>query len=161
MLGLFFKKEKIVEFKSPVNGETVDLSNVPDEVFASKMVGDGVAFKPDQGMLFAPVNGEIVQVFPTKHAIGLRTKEGLEVLIHIGIDTVEMKGKGFKSFIEKSQWVKAGDKIMEFDLNLIEETGKSTLTPLIITNMGNVKSMKLYKGKVTPQTTVMKVKLKL
>ena len=159
MLGLFFKKEKIVEFKSPVSGETVDLTNVPDEVFASKMVGDGVAFKPDQGALFAPVNGEIVQVFPTKHAIGLRTKEGLEVLIHIGIDTVEMRGEGFKSFIQKNQWVKAGDKIMEFDLNLIEKYGKSTLTPLLITNMRAVKSIRLYYGKVTPRTTVMKVKI--
>ena len=111
MLGLFFKKEKIVEFKSPVSGETVDLTEVPDQVFASKMVGDGIAFKPDQGILFAPVSGEIVQVFPTKHAIGLRTKEGLEVLIHIGIDTVEMKGEGFKSFIKKIRGSKLAIKL--------------------------------------------------
>ncbi len=159
MLGLFFKREKIVEFKSPVSGETVDLTEVPDQVFASKMVGDGIAFKPDQGILFAPVSGEIVQVFPTKHAIGLRTKEGLEVLIHIGIDTVEMKGEGFKSFIKKNQRVQAGDKIMEFDLELIEKSTKSTLTPLIITNMTEVKSIKYYQGKVTPRTTVMKVRI--
>ncbi len=159
MLGLFLKKEKIIEIKSPVSGETVDLAEVPDQVFASKMVGDGIAFKPEKGMVFAPVSGEVMQVFPTMHAIGLRTKEGLEVLIHIGIDTVEMKGEGFKSFIQKNQRVKVGEKIMEFDLDLIQKKTKSALTPLIITNMAEVKSIKFYKGKVTPRTTVMKVRM--
>jgi len=160
VLGLLFKKkEKIVEFKSPIVGEVVALTDVPDEVFASKMVGDGIAFKPDEGALFAPVSGRIVQVFPTKHAIGLETKEGLEVLIHIGINTVEMKGEGFRSFVCKNQWVEAGDKIMEFDLDLIEKSGRSTIIPVIITNMDNVKSIEIHDGKVTLQTTVMKVKL--
>lgn len=159
MLGFFFNKKELVEFKAPVSGETVDLIDLPDQVFAGKMVGDGVAFKPDQGVLFAPVSGEIVQVFPTKHAIGLRTKEGLEVLIHIGLDTVELKGEGFKSFIQTNQRVKAGDKLMEFDLNLITGQGKSILTPLIITNMAVVKGIKLYHGKVTPDTTVMEVRI--
>lgn len=159
MLGLFFKKSGFVEFKAPVSGETVDLIDLPDQVFAGKMVGDGVAFKPDQGVLFAPVDGEIVQVFPTKHAIGLRTEAGLEVLIHIGLDTVELKGEGFKSFIQNNQRVKAGDKLMEFDLDFIAGQGKSILTPLIITNMAAVKELKLYHGKVTPETTVMEVKI--
>lgn len=159
MLGLFFNKKKFIEFKAPVSGETVDLVDLPDQVFAGKIVGDGVAFKPDQGVLYAPVGGEIVQVFPTKHAIGLRTKEGLEVLIHIGLDTVEMKGEGFTSFIQQNQKVKTGDKLMEFDLKLIAERGKSILTPLIITNMAAVKELNLYHGKVTPQTTVMEVKI--
>ena len=158
MLGLF-KKEKIVEFKAPVTGEIVDLVEVPDEVFAGKMVGDGVAIKPETGELFAPVNSEVVQVFPTKHAIGLRTKEGLEVLIHIGIDTVEMRGEGFKSFVQPNQRVKAGEKLMEFDLKLIAEKAKSTLIPLLITNMDAVKDLKFYNGKVTPHNTVMKVKI--
>lgn len=159
MLGLFSKKEKIVEFKAPVSGETVDLTLVPDPVFAGKMVGDGIAFQPKEGTLFAPVSGEIVQVFPTRHAIGLRTREGLEVLMHIGIDTVELKGEGFKSFIEQNQWVTAGDKVMEFDLDVIEKYGKSTITPLIITNMKKVKTLKCYHGKVTKKTTVMKVQI--
>jgi PTS system glucose-specific IIA component len=156
---LFKKKERIVEFKSPIVGEVVALADVPDQVFAGKMVGDGIAFKPDEGVLFAPVSGRIVQVFPTKHAIGLETKEGLDVLIHIGINTVEMKGEGFRSFVSKNQWVEAGDKIMEFDLDLIEKYGKSTVTPVIITNMGDVKSIEFYDGKVTPQATVMKVRI--
>lgn len=159
MLGLFFKKKELVEFKAPVSGETVELTALPDEVFAGKLVGDGIAFKPDQGVLYAPVSGEIIQVFPTKHAIGLRTKEGLEVLIHIGLDTVEMKGEGFKSFIQPNHLVKAGDKLMEFDLNLITGRGKSILTPMIITNMTAVKEIKLYHGKVTPGTKVMEVKI--
>lgn len=158
MLGLF-KKKKVIEFKAPVSGATVDLVDLPDQVFAGKMVGDGVAFQPDQGVLYAPISGVIVQVFPTKHAIGLRTKEGLEVLIHIGLDTVEMKGEGFKAFVQPNQQVQAGEKLMEFDLNLIAERGKSILTPLIITNMAAVKELKLYYGLVTPETTVMEVRI--
>ena len=158
MLGLF-KKEKTVEVKAPVSGETVDLIEVPDEVFAGKLVGDGLAFKPEEGVLYAPVNCEVVQVFPTKHAIGLRTKEGLEILIHIGIDTVEMRGEGFKSFVRPNQRVKAGEKLMEFDLKLIAEKAKSTLIPLLITNMEAVRGLSFYLGKVTPRTTVMKVKI--
>lgn len=159
MFGLFFNKKKPVEFKAPVYGETVDLVDLPDPVFAEKMVGDGLAFKPQQGVLYAPVDGEVVQVFPTMHAIGLRTKEGLEVLIHIGLDTVEMKGEGFKTYIKQNQQVKAGEKIMEFDLDLITAHGKSTLTPLIITNMTAVKKLKLFHGEATPQTTVMEVRI--
>lgn len=157
MLDLFFNKKKLIEFKAPVSGETVDLVDLPDRVFADKIVGDGMAFKPDQGVLYAPVAGEIIQVFPTKHAIGLKTKEGLEVLLHIGLDTVEMKGEGFKSFIHLNQQVEVGDKLMEFDLNLISERGKSILTPLIITNMKVVREIRLYHGKVTPQTKVMEI----
>ena len=158
MLGLL-RKEKIVEIKAPVKGETVDLVEVPDEVFAGKMVGDGLAFKPEEGVLYAPVNCEVVQVFPTQHAIGLRTKEGLELLIHIGIDTVEMKGEGFRSLVQSNQRVKAGEKLMEFDLELISAKAKSTLIPLLITNLEVVKDLQLYPGKVTPRSTVMKVKL--
>ncbi|HHT05759.1 MAG TPA: PTS glucose transporter subunit IIA [Hydrogenispora sp.] len=158
MLGLF-KKNKTIEFKAPVRGETVDLSVVPDPVFAEKMVGDGLAFKPEEGILYAPVSGEVVQVFPTKHALGLRTKEGLDVLIHIGLDTVEMKGEGFTSFVEPNQWVNVGDKLLEFDLDLIAAKEKSTLSPLLITNMPMVKELNCYLGKVTPRTTVMKVKI--
>lgn len=159
MIDLFFNKKKLIEFKAPVSGETVDLVDLPDRVFADKIVGDGIAFKPVQGVLYAPVDGEIVQVFPTKHAVGIKTKEGLEVLLHIGLDTVEMKGEGFESFIHLNQHVKAGDKLIEFDLNLIFERGKSILTPLIITNMKAVREIRLYHGKVTPQSKVMEIKI--
>lgn len=159
MFGLFCKKKKLVTFKAPVYGETVDLVELPDPVFAEKMVGDGVAFRPERGVLYAPVDGEVVQVFPTKHAIGLRTKEGLEVLIHIGLDTVEMKGEGFKSHIRQNQKVKAGEKIMEFALDRITAHGKSTLTPLLITNMTAVKEIKIQHGKVTPESNVMEVRI--
>src|SRR5690554_1139945 len=157
-MGLFFKRKKIVEFKAPVHGETIDLADVPDQVFADKIVGDGMAFLPEEGVLFAPVSAEVVQVFPTKHAIGLRTKEGLEVLIHIGLDTVELKGEGFTCFIQGQQ-VKAGEKMMEFDLNFLAEQGKSSITPLVITNMQAVKELQVHHGKVNPQTTVMRVKI--
>jgi sugar PTS system EIIA component len=86
---VLFRKNKIVEFKSPVIGSAIALAAVPDEVFATKMVGDGMAFEPLKGIIYAPVSGVIDSVFPTKHAIGIKTKEGLKVIIHIGIDTAQ------------------------------------------------------------------------
>jgi len=160
VLGLFkTKKGKTIVIKAPVSGETVDLVDVPDQVFAGKMVGDGLAFKPNEGLLYAPVNCEVVQIFPTKHAVGLRTKEGLEILIHVGIDTVKMGGEGFACFVQPNQKVKAGEKIMKFDLKLISEKAKSTLIPLLITNMEVVRDLRIYPGIVTPRSTVMEVRI--
>jgi PTS system glucose-specific IIA component len=159
MLDLF-KRKNTIEFKSPVSGKAVDITTVPDEVFAAKMVGDGVAFIPAEGILYAPVAGKIIQMFPTKHAIGIRTKEGLEIIIHIGIDTVSLNGNGFDCFAEQNQLVNIGDKIISFDINLIKQKAKSIMILLIITNMGKVKSMSFHYGKVNPAVTVMKVKVR-
>ncbi|TCL65337.1 PTS system IIA component (Glc family) [Hydrogenispora ethanolica] len=156
----FFNKKKTIVLQAPVAGKAVDIATVPDEVFAGKIVGDGLAFDPAEGVLYSPVNGEIVQVFPTKHAIGLRTAEGLEILLHIGIDTVGMKGEGFESFVTAGQKVKAGDKLMTFDLALIGQKAKSTALPMIITNMDRVKSVSCRYGPVNPHSKVAEVILK-
>ncbi|MCS4488087.1 beta-glucoside-specific PTS transporter subunit IIABC [Streptococcus sciuri] len=119
---------------SPMIGEVVSLENVPDAVFASGAMGKGLAINPSDGTIVAPSNGEITLVFPTGHAVGLRTENGAEILIHVGMDTVSLAGKGFRSFVEVGQKVKAGDKLLEFDLAIIRDAGLSVVTPVIVTN---------------------------
>lgn len=144
----FFKKSRVIELVSPITGKILPVEEVPDKVFADKMLGDGIAIEPKDGKIVSPVDGTVVTIFPTNHAIGLVTKEGLEILIHIGLDTVELKGLGFKRMIEKDSKVKKGDLIMEFDPNLILEKGKSPITPIIVTNMDKVKKLEKNSGEV-------------
>jgi PTS system glucose-specific IIA component len=137
----FFKKKYII-IKSPVNGKAVALSEVPDEVFSSKMVGDGIAVIPANGNIVSPVNGKIVQIFPTNHAIGIISDEGLEILIHLGIDTVELKGEGFTRLVEVGADVKEGTPLIKMNLEAIKNNGKDIITPVIITNMEMVGEIK-------------------
>lgn len=125
-------KQEIIA--SPMIGEVVKLENVPDEVFASGAMGKGIAIKPADGTVVAPVNGEITLVFPTGHAVGIRTENGAEVLIHIGMDTVSLAGKGFKKFVEVGDKVEAGQKMIEFDLATIRDANLPIISPVIVTN---------------------------
>ncbi|AIS51653.1 glucose-specific phosphotransferase enzyme IIA component Crr [Thermoanaerobacter kivui] len=155
-----FKKKKYVDIYSPINGRLLKIEDVPDPVFSQKMVGDGVALEPTEGIVYSPVNGTLIQLFPTKHALGIKTEEGLEILIHIGMDTVEMKGNGFESFVSEGEKVKVGDKLIKFDMELVKKEHPLT-SPIIITNMdivdkivkepdgeevkaGNTKVMRVY-----------------
>lgn len=155
-----FRRKRRVELKSPFEGKAVELTEVPDTVFSSKLVGDGIAFVPNKGIIYAPAHGRIVQVFPSKHAIGIKTEEGLELLIHVGIDTVNMKGEGFESFVKTGDSIEVGDKLMTFDINLIKEKAKSILSPLVITNSEAVESMKFYYGSAHKNSTVAVISLK-
>jgi PTS system glucose-specific IIA component len=159
MFGLF-QKNKVVEFTSPVIGTAVPLTAVPDQVFATKMVGDGMAFEPKEGIIYSPVNGIIDNVFPTKHAIGIKTPEGLKVIIHIGIDTVNLKGNGFESLVHRNQAVKNGTKLLVFDMDLLKEKAKSIIVPMIITNTARIRTITFNYSEVDLDTTVMTVKLK-
>lgn len=145
MLKLFSKRKKH-KLLAPITGEIIELSQVPDEVFANKMVGDGIAIRPTENEVLSPCDGKVVQLFPTNHAIGIETKEGIEVLIHIGIDTVSLKGNGFKSFVTQGDHVRTGDKLIEVDLAYIEKNATSTITPIIITNMDKIKEFKNFNG---------------
>lgn len=129
-----------VTFQMPINGEILSLVNVPDQTFAGKILGDGFAIRPNEGKVYAPVDATVVQLFHTNHAIGLKTNDDLEILIHIGIDTVQMKGEGFSAKVAVGDVVKKGQLLIEFDLKLVEEKAKSTLTPILFTNMEKVKS---------------------
>ncbi|MDC3417927.1 glucose-specific PTS transporter subunit IIBC [Aquibacillus salsiterrae] len=124
-----------LNFTSPITGQLVSLSEVPDQVFSQKMMGDGFAIKPEEGKIVSPVNGKVLNIFPTKHAIGIQAENGMEILIHIGLDTVNLKGEGFQSKINEGQTVKQGDVIMDVDLEYIEKHAKSTITPIIFTNL--------------------------
>ncbi|MEH7098109.1 PTS sugar transporter subunit IIA [Neobacillus vireti] len=99
-------KSLVEEVFSPLDGEIVSLSEVPDPVFAQKLIGDGVVIVPKSGKMVSPVNGQVIQVFPTKHAIGIKTKSGLEILIHIGLETVELNGEGFEVLVGSVQLLK-------------------------------------------------------
>ena len=110
---------------SPFNGRAASITETPDEAFAEKMMGDGYVVFPSEGVVYAPEDCEISFVFPSKHALGLRTEDGLEYLLHIGVDTVKLEGKGFEVFVQENDKVKKGDKLMEFDIEYIKEHAKS------------------------------------
>ncbi|MGT2874064.1 beta-glucoside-specific PTS transporter subunit IIABC [Streptococcus gallolyticus subsp. gallolyticus] len=125
-------KQEIIA--SPMMGDVVKLEDVPDEVFASGAMGKGIAINPAEGTVFAPANGEVTLVFPTGHAIGMRTENGAELLIHVGMDTVSLEGKGFKTYVEVGDKVEAGQKLLEFDLATIRKANLPVISPIIVTN---------------------------
>ncbi|MBF4692962.1 PTS sugar transporter subunit IIA [Fusibacter ferrireducens] len=141
-----FNKRTCIHFLPVAKGKTIRLEEVPDAVFSQKMLGDGYAVIPSEGVISAPVSGTIVQVFPTLHAIGIETKEGLEVLVHIGLNTVTLKGEGFSQLCEVGKKIKAGDPLVRVDLALLKEKNISEITPVLITNMEKVKSVKIFEG---------------
>ncbi|MBM7542096.1 PTS sugar transporter subunit IIA [Amphibacillus cookii] len=132
---LFGKEEKVDKevLVSPITGEAVDITEVPDPTFSEKMMGDGLAFKPTDGKIVAPISGEIVNLFPTLHAVGIKSKAGVEYLIHIGLDTVMLDGEGFTAHIQQGDKVNAGDPLITVDLDFVQEKAK-TITPLVITS---------------------------
>lgn len=133
---LFKKKEKVTDIvlTAPISGKMLALENVPDPVFAKKMMGDGIAVDPVNGKVVSPIDGKIIQVFPTKHAVGISTNNGVEILIHIGLDTVNLNGEGFTSHVNEGDQVKQGELLISFEIDLVREKAKSTVTPIIITN---------------------------
>ncbi|EMF0270782.1 PTS glucose transporter subunit IIA [Enterococcus hirae] len=120
--------------KSPLSGKVLPLSDIPDKVFSSGAMGKGLAIDPEKGELIAPADGEITTIFPTGHAVGLTTKDGIEILMHIGMDTVELEGQGFEIFVKQGDQVKAGDLLVRFDIEAIKAAGYSVITPIVITN---------------------------
>ncbi len=144
----FLKRQKDVEIYSPVSGKIIDLDEVPDPVFAQRLVGDGIAVQPEDGTIVSPVNGEVVQLFPTLHAVGIKSTEGLEVLIHIGIDTVELKGGGFTALAKQGDTVSVGTPLVKVDIDKVKEAGKSMITPVILTNGDVIQSVEKKNGTV-------------
>lgn len=143
MFGFLKKSFKLM---APVSGKVIDLSKVPDEVFAQKMAGDGVAIDSTGDTIVAPVAGNIAMIFKTNHAFAMILDNGAEILVHIGIDTVELQGEGFERLVEEGTKVKAGDPIIKINRAFIEEKGFSLITPVLITNPDILKEMdcKIY-----------------
>lgn len=125
-------KEQLIY--APLSGRIVPLEKVPDPTFSEKMMGDGIAIEPTEGKVVAPFDGEVMQVFPTKHAIGILSNLGIEVLIHIGLETVGLNGEGFETHVKAGDKIKAGDVLVTVDLDFISKNAKSIITPVIVTN---------------------------
>ena len=142
-----FKKEKML--LSVADGQIIPLSEVPDEVFSEKILGDGYAVIPTKGEIFAPIGGVVLDVAETGHAYSIGAKGGEEVLIHIGIDTVSMKGEGFTPMVSKGETVVAGQLLSRVDLSLLEERELCSCIPVVIANSREFRSIKLLPGNGT------------
>jgi multiphosphoryl transfer protein len=130
-----------VTLLAPVRGVLVPLETVPDPVFAQKMVGEGISLDPMEGALYAPADGEIVTMHPAAHALTMRTDDGLEILVHIGLDTVHLRGEGFTPAVTVGDRVKARDLLITFDLDHVATHAKSLLTQLVVTNAGAISGL--------------------
>ena len=139
------KVKETVIISSPITGNAVELSEVPDEGFAGKMMGDGAAVIPTDGMILAPEDGEVVFVFETKHALGFQTDSQMALLLHIGIDTVALNGQGFEVFVENGQKVKKGEPLMKIDISYLKEHAPSLCSPVLCTELGDNQKVRLLK----------------
>lgn len=137
--------KEIAKFSSPVKGIAAPIEETPDEAFAGKMMGDGIMIMPEDSTVFAPCDGEVLFVFPSKHAVGIKTTDGFEILIHIGINTVELNGEGFEAFVASGDKVKKGDKLISFDIEYIKDKVPSMATPFIFTALNENQRVKLIK----------------
>ena len=148
------------EVHSVADGEVINIEDVKDPVFSQKMMGDGFAVEPENGHIVSPVAGKVTSVFPTKHALGLVTENGLEVLVHIGLDTVSLEGKPFEVKVSEGQTVAAGDLLVEADLDAIRAAGRETSTIVVFTNADAIKSVKVeHTGKLAANAPVATVEL--
>ena len=152
------KKEIKEVFVAPMKGEAKLINETPDATFAQKMMGDGIVIFPEDGSVYSPCDATIQFVFDTKHAIGLTSSEGIEILIHAGIDTVKLGGKGFNVLVENGQKVEKGAKLMEIDLQYIRENAPSDAVPLVFTNLGDHHLELLKLGKVNAGDEIIRVK---
>ena len=148
------------EVHSVADGQVINIEDVKDPVFSQKMMGDGFAVEPENGKIVSPVAGKVTSIFPTKHALGLVTDNGLEVLVHIGLDTVSLEGKPFDVKVTEGQTVVAGDLLVEANLDAIREAGRATSTVVVFTNADAIKSVKVeHTGKLAANAPVAKVEL--
>ncbi|WP_068785910.1 PTS sugar transporter subunit IIA [Paenibacillus phocaensis] len=143
-------ESKVLEIPSPLTGEAVPLTQVPDEAFAGGHMGPGLAIVPSEGRLVAPFDGKIVHVIKSSHAVMMEHPSGLQFLFHLGINTVSLKGEGFTAHVAVGDKVKAGQPLIDFDLERIREAGYPVISPIIVTNAGDVtNSVETLSGPVT------------
>ena len=132
---------KEIEIYAPLTGEYINIEDIPDPVFAQKMMGEGFGINPTEGEVVSPIEGKVDNVFPTKHAIGLKADNGLEILVHIGLDTVQLDGQGFEILVSSGDTVQVGDPLLKFDLEYIRNNAKDVISPIIITNSDQTESI--------------------
>ncbi len=150
-MGLFDKlfkaKDSTIILGAPINGEAVPLTEVSDPTFGEEILGKGIAIKPEGNKVYSPTDGVVDLMFDTGHAVNLKSTDGVEVLIHVGLDTVSLKGEGFKTFKKTDESVKKGDLLIEFDKELLLEKGFDIIVPMVICNTDEYKEVKAIVGK--------------
>lgn len=156
--NLFKKNKEQYEFAAPMKGRLLSISEVPDPAFSGKMMGDGFAIEPVDGNVVSPVDGKIQMVFPTKHAIGIAADNGLEILVHFGLDTVTLNGEGFEVLVVENQTIKKGEPMLRVDIDGIRGKVPSLVSPVVITNLNGKELELIHKGNVEKgETVVLKV----
>ena len=143
---MFEKNAKIISLKAVEDGRTIPMDEVNDQTFAQELLGPGIAIVPSNGTVVSPINGTIATVMDTKHAVCIQGEDGLELIVHAGLDTVELNGKYYQTYKEIGNQVKAGDVLLEFDLEEIAKAGYDVTTPIVITNLGDYKITKCLTG---------------
>lgn len=143
---------------APVEGRCVDLKEVSDPTFSDEILGKGIAVKPSKGKVVAPADGTVTTLFHTKHALSIAADNGAEILIHIGLDTVKLNGQFFEAHVEEGTAVKAGDVLIEFEIDKIQEAGYDVITPMIICNTADYKEVQMFTAQdVQELTNVLKL----
>lgn len=143
---MFEKNAKTISLKAVEDGRTIPMDEVNDQTFAQELLGPGIAIVPSNGTVVSPINGMIATVMDTKHAVCIQGEDGLELIVHAGLDTVELNGKYYQTYKEIGDQVKAGDVLLEFDLEEITKAGYDVTTPIVITNLGDYKITKCLTG---------------
>ena len=143
---MFEKNAKTISLKAVEDGRTIPMDEVNDQTFAQELLGPGIAIVPSNGTVVSPINGTIATVMDTKHAVCIQGEDGLELIVHAGLDTVELNGKYYQTYKEIGDQVKAGDVLLEFDLEEITKAGYDVTTPIVITNLGEYKITKCLTG---------------
>lgn len=143
---MFEKNAKTISLKAVEDGRTIPMDEVNDQTFAQELLGPGIAIVPSNGTVVSPINGTIATVMDTKHAVCIQGENGLELIVHAGLDTVELNGKYYQTYKEIGDQVKAGDVLLEFDLEEITKAGYDVTTPIVITNLGDYKITKCLTG---------------
>lgn len=150
MFHLFGRKKEIAadnQVYDPVDGKVIDITDVDDPVFSGKMMGEGFGVIPESDIIFSPVSGQVMMVADTKHAVGLKMNNGLEVLVHLGVDTVELQGRPFRLKVKKGDILRGGERLGTMDLDAVKEAGKGTTVIVAVTNSNDVlKGINIVKG---------------
>ena len=143
---MFEKNAKMISIKAVEDGRTIPMDQVKDQTFAQELLGPGIAIIPSNGIVTSPINGTIATVMDTKHAVCIQGEDGLELIVHVGLDTVELNGKYYQAYKQTGDQVKAGDVLLEFDLEEIAKAGYDVTTPIVITNLSGYKITKCLTG---------------
>lgn len=157
MLGIFKKKKAETDVLSPVNGEVIKIEEVPDPVFNQKLMGEGFAVKPSNGEISSPISGVVKSIFPTKHALTIKGINDLNLLIHVGIDTVALKGEGFNVLIAEGQKINAGEALLSVDLEVVKNNGKDNVVTVAFPEQADLQ-LSVNEGMVTNKTVAATIK---